>query len=183
MIECVEPLMRQRSGAIDLRQVDDDIVRLVMRRRRLRSATAAGPERNRQFAIQTQRLRRHLQHIRQIQQRIIGKVQSLLPIAAHVPVAELPATEPERLLKILRRHVALALRAAHPLQIVQPRTLRERQLVFDDLLRIGRHVSRCLLLRGKTTLHHRELSIRHPPLDHILPRAIRLRLRPDDVIA
>src|SRR3546814_8957529 len=97
--------MSQRSGAAPLGQVDDDIARFIMGHSRILAALAPRAEREAEFAIQGDRLRRHAKDAGEVKQSIIGLVQILAAASVLDIIAELNPAEPECFGELLRRDV------------------------------------------------------------------------------
>ncbi|OQC40714.1 MAG: hypothetical protein BWX64_01358 [Acidobacteria bacterium ADurb.Bin051] len=105
-VEPVEPFVRQRPGALLLRQVDDDGAGLVVGGRRVLAARAARPEGEAELAVERERAGRHADDPGEVHQRVVGLVEVGLPALPLDPVAELHAPEAEGVRELLRGDVA-----------------------------------------------------------------------------
>ena len=182
-VERVEPLMRQRAGPAGLGEIDDAIIRLVVRAGAIQPSFSARAEGHRQLPMQRKRAGRNAQRVGQVHQRVVGVVQARLSILAKVPVSKLRGPESKRIHETLRRHIA-------PAPAIRPRALDFGQIgalghfksVFQNLGGVSHHVGNRLIARGESRLHRGHVPVtQHAKNGKALPVLLVL-IGPDAVI-
>ncbi len=177
VIRRVHPFVRQRPRAAHLRQVYDAVLALVVSARTAQSLPARA-ERQRQIAVQPERARRHVQHVGQVHQRVVGVVHDCLPLVLRFPLAELDCAETEVGQEVVARGVPRSSRRTFPPDLVRARKdlLAETGAGLDDLDCVLSHVAK-RIFAGRELLadHLHPLAVRDVAPDGVGDAAVRLR--------